>query len=70
MPEHAGRPKYNAEDTVAMTLRIDRAYYRELTELAAECGIRSVNNYSIFMLISHVNSVRTAQRNLLDGATQ
>ena len=58
-----GRPKQNTPDMAAMTLRLDRSYYRKLRALAAECGIRSVNAYAVFMLYSHVNGVEADKRN-------
>lgn len=59
-----GRPKEITDSMVSMTLRIDPAYYEKLTAFARRCGIRSVNSYSLFMLMRHVDQVEAAEREL------
>lgn len=62
MPATSGRPRIDDTKTVAMTIRVDEQAHAELTRLALECGIRSVNAYSAFMLLQHVNAVAQAKR--------
>ncbi len=45
-----------------MTIRVDENAHAELTRLALECGIRSVNAYSAFMLLQHINAVAQSRR--------
>lgn len=62
MPAHVGRPKIIEEPRIAMTLRLDPKHHAQLTELAIESGIRSVNTYCTFMLLQHVLGVARDRR--------